>query len=55
MYHLELLNVITSKNGLENMVELESFMGFHSLSKTSNLLYSPIVSFEVLQKELSIF
>lgn len=50
MYHLELLNVITSKNGVENMVELESFMGFHSLSKTSNLLYSPIVSFEEFYK-----
>lgn len=49
-YHFELLNVITSKNGLENMVEIESFMGFSSLNKTSNLVYSPIVSFEDFSK-----
>lgn len=49
-YHIELINVMISKNQLENMVEFESFMGFQSMNKTSHLVYSPIVSFDDFSK-----
>lgn len=45
-YHLSVLNTIIQKNDIQSMVKIETFMGFQSLCKECNLLYTPIVSFE---------
>lgn len=45
-YRIELLEVMALKNGLQNMVETETFLGFPFLGKKSHWLYAPIVSFE---------
>lgn len=45
-YHLELLNVMRLKNGLESMVKVETFMGFLPLCKQCKGVYCAIVSFD---------
>lgn len=45
-YHLSVLNAMIQKNDIKSMIKIETFMGFQSLCKECNLLYTPIVSFE---------
>lgn len=46
LYHIELIEALSLKNGLRHMVEIESFMGFSFLAKKSQTLYAPIVCFD---------